>query len=153
MAQQLHQASFFLFNNDSESHTPSIALVSGDVFLITADSHTRLLVLLLLMKCNILLTQHRFSGCIPSVYNCNVLNSEKGVFVTGCVGQRSEDKSLALVTRPFLFLRVHSGLLQPPKRESSFDLTSVRLAHAPDCMKYSILRPPCLPNPEPFRSL
>lgn len=50
MAQQLHRGSFFLFNNDSESRTPSVALVSGDVFLITADSRARLLVLLLLMN-------------------------------------------------------------------------------------------------------
>lgn len=50
MAQQLHRASSFLFNNDSESRTPSIALVSGDVFLIAADSRARLLVLLLLMN-------------------------------------------------------------------------------------------------------
>lgn len=50
MAQQLHRASSFLFNNDSESRTPSVALVSGDVFLIAADSRARLLVLLLLMN-------------------------------------------------------------------------------------------------------
>lgn len=54
MAQQLHQASFFLLNM---THTPSVTLVSEDVFLITTDSHTCLLVLLLLMN-----MQHAFQG-------------------------------------------------------------------------------------------
>lgn len=115
MAQQLHRASFFIFyfsfNNDSESRTPSAALVSGDVFLITADSCARLLVLLLLMNVQTLLTQHMFSACILPVCNCNILDSEKGVFVTSWVRQRSEEKSLTLATRPHLSLRMHSELL------------------------------------------
>lgn len=64
MAQHLHRASFFLFNNDSESLTPSVALVSGDVFLITADSHARLLVLLLLMN-----MQHAFQAAYVAVFS------------------------------------------------------------------------------------
>lgn len=65
MAPQLHRVSFFLFNNDSESRTPSVALVSGDVFLITADSRARLLVLLLLM--NAQHTSH--AAYVPCLYS------------------------------------------------------------------------------------
>lgn len=72
--------------------------------------------------------------------------------MTNWVGQRSEGKSFTLVTRPYLFLRMYSELLQPLERDSCFDLTSVQLAHAPFCMKYSILRPPSLPNPEPLQN-
>lgn len=64
--------------------------------------------------------------------------------MTGCVGQRSEEN---------LFFLLHSELLRPSERESCLDLTSVQLADAPFYVKYSILRPPCLPNPEPFRTL
>lgn len=66
--------------------------------------------------------------------------------MANCIGQRSEGKSFTLVTRTYLFLRMYSELLQPPERDSCFDLTSVQLASF--CMKYSILRPPSLPNPE-----
>lgn len=144
MAQQLHQASFFLFNNDSESRTPSVALVSGDVFLITADSHTRLLVLLLLM--NMQHTFHRaYVLCLHSL--CIQLQHIQSRGGSLC------DRLCWAEVRGESFLSFAFWAPSAIERESCFDLTSVQLADAPFYVKYSILRPPFLPNPEPFRTL
>lgn len=75
--------------------------------------------------------------------------------MAGCVGPRSEVREKPHTGHSALsfFFRFRSELLQPFETESCFDLTSAQLAHAPFSIKYSILHPPCLPNPEPFRTL